>query len=90
LEGVQCGSAGGNPPSKSLRVPVVWHGVPDRPDERVISGQGCCVTLVGKREGEARKAYRRYVEEGVSPGKAPELVEEDWFDPSGLVGSGFR
>lgn len=28
----------------------------------------------GRREGEARKAYRRYVEEGISQGRRPELV----------------
>ena len=43
----------------------------------------------GKREGDARRAYRRYVEEGLGQGRRPELVGGGSFQGR-LVGSGFH
>jgi len=53
-----------------------WCGHSALMDRKKYSWQDCDYVLsrFGKREGEARRSYRRYVEEGVSLGRRPELV----------------
>lgn len=56
------------------RYPWCGHGVLTGRTKWSFQGRDDVLRWFGKREGEARKAYRRYMEEGISQGRRPELV----------------
>ncbi len=56
------------------RYPWCGHGVLTGRTKWSFQDRDDALRWFGKREGEARKAYRRYVEEGISQGRRPELV----------------
>jgi putative transposase len=56
------------------RYPWCGHGVLIGQAKWLFQDRDNVLSLFGKREGGARKAYRQYVEEGISQGKRPDLV----------------
>ena len=56
------------------RYPWCGHGVLIGHTKSSFQDRDDVLSWFGKREGEARKAYRQYVEEGISQGRRPELV----------------
>jgi DNA-binding MarR family transcriptional regulator len=56
------------------RYPWCGHGVLIGQTKWLFQDRDDVLSLFGKREGGARKAYRQYVEEGISQGKRPDLV----------------
>jgi len=56
------------------RYPWCGHGVLIGQTKWLFQDRDDVLSWFGKREGGARKAYRQYVEEGISQGKRPDLV----------------